>query len=39
VQIAFNLLPHIGAFLENGYTVEEMKMLDENQEDIQLIIL
>ena len=23
--------PHIGVFLENGYTVEEMKMLDETR--------
>ena len=28
-QIAFNCLPHIGAFLENGYTEEEMKMVNE----------
>ena len=28
-QIAFNCLPHIDAFLENGYTKEEMKMVDE----------
>ncbi len=26
VQIAFNALPHIDVFLENGYTKEEMKM-------------
>jgi len=31
VQIAFNVIPHIGAFLENGYTVEEMKMQDETR--------
>jgi len=30
-QIAFNLLPHIGKFLENGYTEEEMKMLNETR--------
>ncbi|MFP5212325.1 MAG: aspartate-semialdehyde dehydrogenase [Acidobacteriota bacterium] len=29
--IAFNCLPHIGAFLENGYTEEEMKMVNETQ--------
>jgi aspartate-semialdehyde dehydrogenase len=29
--IAFNLLPHIDAFLENGYTKEEAKMQDEAQ--------
>lgn len=30
-QIAYNLLPHIGSFNENGYTSEEMKMLDETR--------
>ncbi len=30
-QIAFNCLPHIDAFLENGYTKEEMKMLNETR--------
>lgn len=28
-QIAFNCLPHIDAFLDNGYTKEEMKMVNE----------
>ena len=28
-QILFNALPHIDVFLENGYTKEEMKMVDE----------
>lgn len=28
-QIAFNCLPHIDAFLENGYTKEEIKMVNE----------
>jgi aspartate-semialdehyde dehydrogenase len=28
-QIAFNVLPHIDSFLENGYTKEEMKMVNE----------
>ncbi len=28
-QIAFNLLPQIDVFLENGYTKEEMKMVHE----------
>jgi len=28
-QIAFNCIPHIDAFLENGYTKEEMKMVNE----------
>ncbi len=30
-QIAFNLIPQIGAFTENGYTEEEMKMQDETR--------
>ncbi len=30
-QIAFNCLPHIDAFLENGYTKEEMKMVHETR--------
>jgi len=30
-QIAFNTLPHIGSFEENGYTSEEMKMLYETR--------
>lgn len=29
--IANNCLPHIDVFLENGYTKEEMKMIDETQ--------
>jgi aspartate-semialdehyde dehydrogenase len=29
--IAFNCLPHIDTFLENGYTKEEMKMILETQ--------
>ncbi|HHN47025.1 MAG TPA: aspartate-semialdehyde dehydrogenase [Planctomycetes bacterium] len=28
-QIAFNVLPHIGNFLDNGYTEEEMKLVHE----------
>ena len=28
-QIAFNVIPHIDSFLENGYTKEEMKMILE----------
>jgi aspartate-semialdehyde dehydrogenase len=28
-RIAFNCLPHIDKFLENGYTKEEMKMVNE----------
>lgn len=30
-QIAFNCLPHIDVFLENGYTREEMKMVNETK--------
>jgi len=30
-QIAFNVLPHIDVFQENGYTKEEMKMIWETQ--------
>ena len=30
-QIAFNALPHIDKFMENGYTKEEMKMVWETQ--------
>ena len=30
-QIAFNCIPHIDAFLDSGYTKEEMKMVDETR--------
>jgi aspartate-semialdehyde dehydrogenase len=30
-QIAFNLIPHIDVFLENGFTKEEMKLLNESR--------
>ena len=30
-QIAFNLIPHIDVFLENGYTKEEMKLVHETR--------
>ena len=30
-QIAFNAIPHIGNFLENGNTGEEQKMIDETK--------
>lgn len=30
-QIAFNLLPHIGEFLTNGYTEEELKLVNETK--------
>lgn len=35
-QIAFNLLPHIDVFLENGYTKEEVKMIKETQKILGL---
>ena len=40
-QIAFNVLPHIDVFLDNGYTKEEMKMVWETRkifedDDIQV---
>ena len=40
-QIAYNLIPQIGSFAENGYTAEEMKMQKEgrkilNQQDLQV---
>ena len=30
-QIAFNVIPHIGSFLDNGNTEEEQKMIDETK--------
>ena len=30
-QIAYNCIPHIDDFMENGYTKEEMKMIDETK--------
>ncbi len=30
-QIAFNLVPHLDVFMDNGYTREEMKMVNETQ--------
>jgi len=41
-QIAFNVIPHIGNFLDSGYTHEEWKMMVEVQKildpDIQLTV-
>ena len=41
-QIAFNVIPHIGDFLDSGYTKEEWKMVVETQKildpDIQLAV-
>jgi aspartate-semialdehyde dehydrogenase len=34
--IAFNLLPHIDSFLENGYTKEEAKMQEETRKIMHL---
>jgi len=30
-QIGFNVIPHIDVFLDNGYTWEEQKMIDESR--------
>ena len=30
-QIAFNLIPHIDSFSDNGYTKEELKMTNETK--------
>lgn len=35
-QIAENVIPHIGSFLENGYTTEEMKMQNEGRKIMHL---
>lgn len=35
-QIAFNLIPQIDAFLDNGYTKEEMKMVNETKKILNL---
>jgi aspartate-semialdehyde dehydrogenase len=40
-RIAFNVLPHIDVFLENGYTKEEMKMVWETRkimEDDSIVV-
>ncbi len=33
-QIAFNAIPHIDAFVDDGYTKEEIKMIDETKKII-----
>ncbi len=33
--IAFNVIPHIDVFLENGYTKEEMKMVNETRKILE----
>lgn len=35
-QIAFNVLPHVDSFLEDGYTKEEMKMQNEGRRIMHL---
>lgn len=35
-QIAFNLLPHVDKFTDNGYTKEELKMLNEGRKIMDL---
>lgn len=35
-QIAFNVLPHIDAFLDNGYTKEEWKVVTESRKILHL---
>jgi len=35
-QIAFNLLPHVDSFLENGYTKEELKFQNESRKILHL---
>ena len=34
-QIAFNVLPHIDSFLANGYTKEEMKLVNETRKILE----
>lgn len=36
VQIASNVIPHVDAFTENGYTKEELKMLNESRKILNL---
>ena len=38
-QIAFNALPHIDVFLDNGYTKEEEKMINETRKILNLPVL
>ena len=35
-QIAFNVLPHVDVFLDDGYTKEEMKMVHESRKIMDL---
>ena len=38
-QIAFNVIPHIDVFTENGYTKEEMKMVNETKKSLAIRLL
>lgn len=35
-QIAFNVIPEVDAFMDNGYTKEELKMLNEGRKILRL---
>ncbi len=35
MQIAFNVIPHGGDFTDNGYTLEEMKIVWETQKILE----
>jgi len=35
-EIAFNVLPHVDSFTDNGYTKEEIKMLNESRKILHL---
>ena len=35
-QIAYNVIPHVDVFLDNGYTKEELKMLNETRKILDL---
>jgi aspartate-semialdehyde dehydrogenase len=37
-QIDMNVLPHVDVFLENGYTKEEMKMVNETKKILKRMI-
>lgn len=34
-QIAFNVIPQVGAVMENGYTVEELRLIAESQKVLE----
>ena len=35
-QIAYNVIPHVDVFLDNGYTKEELKMLNETRKILEV---